>query len=357
MKRQKLSLLILVAGLLLPACVPSFLGSPGAPAVNTPAPTITPAPAVPPTSPPQTAQSPAVKAAQQDLAQKLNVGVDQVRVLSSEQVEWPDGCLGVRMPGKMCTQMVTSGYRVVFEVNGKQYEYHTNETGSIALQAIGFLAQTANKVLVWEQTANGVCSHAEIGLQTVTYGPCGGPLRETQLSGRHAEELAYLLRTYSPFSGDTQAGTVQFNGQGQQKPTGAEKRSVAEWANLVNMEAVGGRGGAAWGLALTWHREGGIAGFCDDLIIYLDGWAVPNSCKTNQPAASNEYRLTAGELEQLYSWADQLETVEYEKKDAATADAMLVKLYMVGQGTTKAADQQQEQIAAFAAQVYGEARK
>ncbi len=219
------------------------------------------------------------------------------------------------------------------------------------------LAQTAEKVLVWERTNGTACSHAEIGLRNVAYGPCGGPLTEAPLSDMHADEIAYLSMTYTPFSGETKAGTLQFNGQVRQEPTGAVKRSIAEWANLVNMEAVGGRGGAAWGLALSWHREGGIAGFCDDLGIYLTGWAMPTSCKTSQPAAVKEYRLTAPELEQLYSWVDQLTNVDYEKKDAATADAMLVRLNLVGQGTTQATPQQQEQIAAFAGQIYTEARK
>jgi len=38
-------------------------------------------------------------------------------------------------------------------------------------------------------------------------------------------------------------------------------RAVAEWARLIFDVAESGRSGAAWGLALSWHREGGIAGF------------------------------------------------------------------------------------------------
>ena len=49
----------------------------------------------------------------------------------SKQVDWPDGCLGVQTPGVMCTMVITPGYRVILEADGKQYEYHTNASGDV----------------------------------------------------------------------------------------------------------------------------------------------------------------------------------------------------------------------------------
>jgi hypothetical protein len=68
--------------------------------------------------------------ARADLAQRLNVDPDTISLVSVEHVEWPDGCLGIQQPGVMCIMVITPGYKVVLGANGKQYEYHTNESGS-----------------------------------------------------------------------------------------------------------------------------------------------------------------------------------------------------------------------------------
>ncbi len=52
-------------------------------------------------------------------------------MVSVEAVDWPDGCLGVQTPGVMCTMVITPGYRVILEADGKQYEYHTNASGDV----------------------------------------------------------------------------------------------------------------------------------------------------------------------------------------------------------------------------------
>jgi hypothetical protein len=300
---------------------------------------------------------PAAVVAQNMLAQQLGVAADTVKTIKVEQVEWPDGCLGVQKPGVMCTQVITPGYLVLLSVNGKQYEFHTDTTGRIVVQATAPFPQSAEKVVVWEQTENSVCNRVEIGSQNVSYGACSGSMQMAEISGLRVDELTYLVSTYTSFTAETKAGSVQFTGQGEKKPTDAEKRSVAEWARLVFMEAQGGRSGAAWGMAFSWHREGGIAGFCDDLTVYQTGWGMPTSCKSGQARASKEYRLSASELDQLYTWIDQFANFDYEQKDAATADAMQVKLAFEGKGAEKATTAQQEQIAGFAGQLFANAAK
>ena len=72
----------------------------------------------------------AALSARADLAQRLLIDIDTIKLVSVEQVDWPDACMGIQTPGVMCAQVLTSGYKVVLEANGKQYEYHTNESGS-----------------------------------------------------------------------------------------------------------------------------------------------------------------------------------------------------------------------------------
>jgi hypothetical protein len=72
----------------------------------------------------------AVQAAQQWLAQELNVTVPEVEVVSVEQTEWPDSCLGLGQANESCLQAVTPGWLAVFRVNGQEYKVRTDETGS-----------------------------------------------------------------------------------------------------------------------------------------------------------------------------------------------------------------------------------
>lgn len=65
----------------------------------------------------------------QDLASRLNVAPDEVRVVEFQAVEWRDSSLGCPGPGRMYLQVITPGYRVVVEGPEAAYEYHTDRSG------------------------------------------------------------------------------------------------------------------------------------------------------------------------------------------------------------------------------------
>ena len=52
---------------------------------------------------------------------------EEITVVSAESREWRDGSLGCPQPGMMYTQAITSGYLIVLEVEGHQYEFHTDK--------------------------------------------------------------------------------------------------------------------------------------------------------------------------------------------------------------------------------------
>jgi len=68
-----------------------------------------------------------------ELAQWLAVDHKLITVLSVEAVEWPDASLGAPEPGKMYAQVITPGYRVVLEADGKMYELHGDERGRFVM--------------------------------------------------------------------------------------------------------------------------------------------------------------------------------------------------------------------------------
>jgi hypothetical protein len=65
------------------------------------------------------------------LVDQLKVDVDTIGLVSVEQVDWPDACMGIQTPGVMCAQVITTGYKVVLSAGGMEYEFHTNETGDV----------------------------------------------------------------------------------------------------------------------------------------------------------------------------------------------------------------------------------
>ena len=51
-------------------------------------------------------------------------------VLAFDPVEWGDTSLGCPLPGKVYAQVITPGFRLVFDYQGQQNEYHTDRDGS-----------------------------------------------------------------------------------------------------------------------------------------------------------------------------------------------------------------------------------
>jgi hypothetical protein len=180
------------------------------------------------------------------LAESSGISPDDITVVSTEEVEWPDGCLGIQQEGLMCTQVIVPGYRIILEANGREVEYRTNEDG-------------------------------------------------TQI--RPATVL------------------------------------------------------------MTWTREGGIAGFCDHLTVYLSGEVHKTSCKSDQPV---EESLTAvlseAEIEELNGWIESYGHVNIDASDPkGVSDRMVVILEFMGLGTREtvsAADEQE--LLEFAQSLYEE---
>lgn len=85
----------------------------------------TPEPSTPGPSMPGTPAQGPVEQAKADLAARLGVQPGEVRLVSSEEVTWPDGSLGCPQPGMRYTQALVNGSRIVLEAGGKRYHYHS----------------------------------------------------------------------------------------------------------------------------------------------------------------------------------------------------------------------------------------
>lgn len=96
--------------------------------------------------------TPAQSAAISTLSENLGLATDQIKLISTEAVDWPDSCLGITMEGIACAQVITPGFRVLLEANGRQVEYRTNEDGSII--------RPATVALTWER-AGGIAGFCD----------------------------------------------------------------------------------------------------------------------------------------------------------------------------------------------------
>jgi len=140
MKFQKLGLFLAVMTLLVTACTgaPPELPNTGnlAPTVSAVVTSAAPvvatnvAPLGTDVAPLETDIPQVVNAAQAWLAGQTGVDLTQLQVVSFEQTEWRDACLGLGGPAESCAQVIVPGWRVVFRSGDKTYEVRTDENGA-----------------------------------------------------------------------------------------------------------------------------------------------------------------------------------------------------------------------------------
>ncbi|MFZ6030100.1 MAG: hypothetical protein ACOYYS_20485 [Chloroflexota bacterium] len=68
------------------------------------------------------------------LSQSLNVSIESVEIVEFERVDWPNACLGVTREGQACADVITPGFRIVLNANDQQYEFRSNEDGSVIVE-------------------------------------------------------------------------------------------------------------------------------------------------------------------------------------------------------------------------------
>jgi hypothetical protein len=68
----------------------------------------------------------------QDLAEKVDMPADLIRLVSSEAMDWPSSALGCPQAGMSYADVITPGYRVILEASGQTYTYHVGD-GSFVL--------------------------------------------------------------------------------------------------------------------------------------------------------------------------------------------------------------------------------
>jgi hypothetical protein len=86
---------------------------------------------------------------------------------------------------------------------------------------------------------------------------------------------------------------------------------------------------------MRWRREGGIAGFCDVLTVYLSGEVHRGSCKTGEYSEESLSNLLAeAEIVKLNEWVEEYGAVTIDASDPkGVSDRMVVTLEFMGRGS------------------------
>lgn len=285
------------------------------------------------------------------LAQVL--GTQDIEIVSSEPTEFTDSCLGLGGPAESCLAAMTPGYIVTLAVGEDAYVYHTDETGGNVRLAQAPDVALESPVLSWRNEFRGECRQGVYTLDRAAAGLCGAPLVATSLQGDWVgRNLPYFLETYAPFEAETMAGSVIFTGTGALGAMPAEQQMIAEFARIGSGIVESGHEGASYGLAFTLHREGGLAGVCEDFEVYVSGEVFITACKGETPERLAYGRLTALELETLYSLLDTYTFTEWADATAVAYDGLAQELVFNGRGDVSASDVEIQTLIDLAGSLY-----
>ena len=273
--------------------------------------------------------TPAQIAALTHLSESLNLPADQITLVSTEAVTWSDGCLGVQRMGVMCTQALVDGFKIIFEADGQEYELHTNTTGSAVALAGGLdINDAVDSVLIAQLSGN-------LGLDPGTISVVSSEAVEFSDSC-----MGVAIQDVMCAEVITPGSIIVLEANGIQY-----EYHVSEDGSRIQPAT----------LALTWKREGGIAGFCDSLTVFLSGEVYGNQCKSQPNGTMGTFAnlLSAAEVNRFNVWINDYGSVTLDTSDPkGVADGMSNVVVLFGLGNGKPGKPVEREVFAWAQELF-----
>lgn len=274
--------------------------------------------------------TPAQTAALAALTDMTGLPADKLTLISTEAVTWPDGCLGVQRAGVVCTQALVEGFKIVIEADGEQYEFHTNEDGSAVVLASGEdVTGLLEDVLIAQLAENLGLDGKEISVastEQVEFGDAclGVSMPEVMCAQVVTPGWVIVL----------QADGLQY-----------EYHASADGSRIQPATQ-----------ALTWKREGGIAGFCDNMTVFLSGEVYTTTCKGDNRMGTFATLLSKEERDRFTAWVKEFGQAELDASDPeGVADRMVVTLSFNGNGSGSLVPVGEEALFQWAQMLYQKA--
>ena len=273
--------------------------------------------------------TPAQSAAFAALSDITGLPADKMTLVSTEAVTWPDGCLGVQRMGMMCTQALVEGFKIVLEAEGKEYEFHTDQDGSAVVLATGDKSGLLEDALIAQLAENLGLDRSDISVASsadVDFGDAclGVSMPEIMCAQVITPGKIIVL----------EANGVQYE---------------------YHASGDGSRTQPAT-LALTWKRDGGIAGFCDNMTVFLSGEVYTTTCKSDGRMGTFATLLSKEERDQFIAWVKEFGQAELDASDPeGVADRMVVTLSFNGNGSGNLVPADEEALFQWAQALYQKA--
>ncbi len=317
---KSLWVLLIASALVVVGCQPAIAPTQDLPAAL---PTAT-IPAVTPTHLPVDL-TPAQRAAIATLAQSLCLTPQQIKLVSTEAVTWPNGCLGVQRLGVLCTQLVVPGFKIILSANGKQYEIHTNQDGtSVAPQEALEASGPAQQVAIKQLASNLGISENDVKLVSSTIVEWPDSCLGTALPGVLCAQVVTPGFLF----------VLEASGRQYEYHTSQDAGQIMPGS-----------------LALDWNQKGGVAGLCENLTIFLSGEIYGTDCKAG--GDSRMAVLTVAQRTQLTAWVDQFGTIAVDLSDPkGMTDGMTRTVNVNGTGSKQPTEKEQHAIFDFGQQIY-----
>ena len=74
-----------------------------------------------------------VEKAKADLVKQFGITANEIRVVEARATTWPDASLGCPQSDSVYAQVLTPGYWILLESDGRQYPYHTDQADQLIL--------------------------------------------------------------------------------------------------------------------------------------------------------------------------------------------------------------------------------
>lgn len=339
--------------LLLGACATAPPPEPPAP-VTTPPPPVVTEPIEPEPKPEPPAPEPVVEPIVQELEMpepepavdvaddlvlilsgQLRLPVDAVAIVEAVETVWPNACLGFPAEGEICAEVLTPGFAVTLEADGQRYTYRTDEAMDQIRLVAAPIPDIGTPLAVWKDTRSSFAT-ATVGSRGFALGMRGGPqLVVSGESSSREEMMGQLLARFAPFQAVTEAGEIDFRGEGTEEAGEVEQRMVAEWIRGYYLSIWINGDPDIPTTVLTWERIGGLAGFCDIVAIHAGGEVVVSDCRAGADRILTRTWLDRRQLTEVFGWMDELESFESTQTDPATTDALSISIALQADGWKK----------------------
>lgn len=71
---------------------------------------------------------------QNKISETLGVALDSIQIQNVEKMDWPNSCLGLPEGNEVCTETITPGWLLTFNINNQEYKYRVDSTGTVIRQ-------------------------------------------------------------------------------------------------------------------------------------------------------------------------------------------------------------------------------